>query len=569
MKTLFSVLLCVVLPISASAQSTKFTSGIFLHHSTGYHIWGPNDTTVSVPQEITAYNKAHNLKDSSAFSLEERHWPVAPDNEWVRWRGIFDNKDTTADIRPILAANKIVVIKSCFPSCQMTGEGSTSDTLKPEAKTIYNYKWHLRSIVRTMKKHPENFFIIWTNAPLTPRVTTDSQATLSNRFCTWMKDTLAAGLDAEFGAFPNNAFVFDYYHKTAGKDGKLLWKYAVDSVDSHPNKAATVAIAPVFVKEMFDAILAAAHPPVMSTDRSSIAFGDRARGIPITQSIVVSNASPGQLLIDSVRTRTRQFSAAFTRANVTQRDSSVVKVVFTPDSTRAYKDTLFLYTNASVRPSAIPLSGNSPSPRIMFSPAALDFGSVMKSKTLVKQLSVSNSSVNALTIDSMVTRTSAFRCAVASASSRMNVLTADTLTLNVSFTPDSVMAFTDTLMIFSNAMDRVTRLPLSGVGEKITAVERVGEVTPTVFALDQNYPNPFNPSTTIRFSLAERSRVSLVVYDVTGRTASVLANGEMPAGAYTATFDGGTLASGVYFYRLHAVHGTSVFTETRRFVLMK
>lgn len=70
------------------------------------------------------------------------------------------------------------------------------------------------------------------------------------------------------------------------------------------------------------------------------------------------------------------------------------------------------------------------------------------------------------------------------------------------------------------------------------------------FNLAQNYPNPFNPATKIRFSLPHYEKTSLVVYDVLGKEISVLINREMSAGNYEVTFNGSSLPSGIYFYRL-------------------
>ncbi len=72
------------------------------------------------------------------------------------------------------------------------------------------------------------------------------------------------------------------------------------------------------------------------------------------------------------------------------------------------------------------------------------------------------------------------------------------------------------------------------------------------FALAQNYPNPFNPSTTLRYAISQNARVSLTIYDITGRKIQTLINEERPAGTYSITFDAGSLASGIYFARLQA-----------------
>lgn len=248
------ILLCGMTGLSA-AQTGKFRSGIFLHHSTGGCIWGPNDSATGVPEEMENYNAANGYTGENAVSMTEQWWPDG-DNEWVTWDNIFHISDATNDIRSILQNNKIVVIKSCFPSSDIDTFGSPSDTLNPENKTVFNYKWHWRNIINIMAAHPENFFAIWTNAPLVANATNSLSAKLSHQFCTWAKDTLAAGLDPQVSSFPSNVYVFDFFHKLADSTGMLATQYASDEWDSHPNAAATELVAPQFVQEIFDAAIA-------------------------------------------------------------------------------------------------------------------------------------------------------------------------------------------------------------------------------------------------------------------------------------------------------------------------
>ena len=132
--------------------------------------------------------------------------------------------------------------------------------------------------------------------------------------------------------------------------------------------------------------------------------------------------------------------------------------------------------------------------------------------------------------------------------------------------------FVDAMPIAGNAFYAVVAADIHGntsakSNEVALVVQDVEEGTalPTSFALDQNYPNPFNPTTTISFSLAERTRVRLSVYDVLGRELSTLVDEIRDQGRYIEWFDGGVFTSGVYFYRLKA----GEFEAVRRFVLMK
>ncbi len=90
------------------------------------------------------------------------------------------------------------------------------------------------------------------------------------------------------------------------------------------------------------------------------------------------------------------------------------------------------------------------------------------------------------------------------------------------------------------------------------------------YGLRENYPNPFNPQTDISFTLSERARVTLIVYNVAGKKVKTLIAGEMEAGTYTVRWNGtdqvgNRVASGIYLCRME-VGGSS---QTMKMVLMK
>ena len=90
-------------------------------------------------------------------------------------------------------------------------------------------------------------------------------------------------------------------------------------------------------------------------------------------------------------------------------------------------------------------------------------------------------------------------------------------------------------------------------------------VLPESVFLSENYPNPFNPTTTISFGLPEADRVSLTVYDISGRQVLSMAKGLYPAGQHDIQLDASQLSSGSYFYMLE----TGSFKEVKRMLLLK
>ncbi|MBD3333757.1 T9SS type A sorting domain-containing protein [candidate division GN15 bacterium] len=93
---------------------------------------------------------------------------------------------------------------------------------------------------------------------------------------------------------------------------------------------------------------------------------------------------------------------------------------------------------------------------------------------------------------------------------------------------------------------------------------------PTEYRLHGNYPNPFNPSTVISYELPRRADVRLTIYNVLGQMVTTLIDGTQAAGRYDVIWDGndesgGSVATGVYFYRL----STEDFTASRKMLLVK
>ncbi len=97
----------------------------------------------------------------------------------------------------------------------------------------------------------------------------------------------------------------------------------------------------------------------------------------------------------------------------------------------------------------------------------------------------------------------------------------------------------------------------------------VGEVKLKVitneYKLNQNYPNPFNPETTIAFTLPKKDYVKLVVYNLDGEIVKTLIDGIIPAGFHNVKFNAGSLASGIYLFKLETLN----FTQTKKMILLK
>ena len=86
---------------------------------------------------------------------------------------------------------------------------------------------------------------------------------------------------------------------------------------------------------------------------------------------------------------------------------------------------------------------------------------------------------------------------------------------------------------------------------------------PPMSSLGQNFPNPFNGVTMIPFTLSIAEKVNLVLFDINGRVVKTFVNTSQAAGSHVVSFNAGSLASGIYYYKLQA----GDFTEVRKLII--
>jgi hypothetical protein len=82
-------------------------------------------------------------------------------------------------------------------------------------------------------------------------------------------------------------------------------------------------------------------------------------------------------------------------------------------------------------------------------------------------------------------------------------------------------------------------------------------VKPALYKLSQNYPNPFNPNTVIEYSLSQKTKVNITIYNLLGTAVTTLIDQQQETGQYSRTWDGtdgrgNLVTAGIYFYTMKA-----------------
>jgi len=88
---------------------------------------------------------------------------------------------------------------------------------------------------------------------------------------------------------------------------------------------------------------------------------------------------------------------------------------------------------------------------------------------------------------------------------------------------------------------------------------------PEEYFLSESYPNPFNSFMRLSYGLPEATRVSIRVYDISGRMVTSLFEDDQTAGYHTIIWNCGDTATGVYLIRMESTG----FNAIRKVALVK
>jgi hypothetical protein len=118
---------------------------------------------------------------------------------------------------------------------------------------------------------------------------------------------------------------------------------------------------------------------------------------------------------------------------------------------------------------------------------------------------------------------------------------------------------------------RLGDIDVRDIGNRSSKIQGGGgyepSYTPKAYALIQNYPNPFNPSTSIAFDIVKEGRVTISIFDVSGRLVRTLLDEPKDPGRHVVTWNGrdhsgSVVPSGVYFYQIDA----GDYTATKKMI---
>jgi len=106
---------------------------------------------------------------------------------------------------------------------------------------------------------------------------------------------------------------------------------------------------------------------------------------------------------------------------------------------------------------------------------------------------------------------------------------------------------------------------ISVEGPQPNKINQHNQAIPKEFNLFPVFPNPFNDQTKINFSVPILTKITIHVFDISGRLVETLYNREVQPGYYSINWEANNLPSGIYFIKIQS----NEFTKVQKCTLLK
>ena len=244
--------LLVLLLLMANTHPIHATSSgksiLFIHHSTGgnlikegnlrdevkkldpaVELWDHNYNLSPIfPLLLANITHQKGLSDAQGNVTGEDYNIVLSNNSPKEYADIFSRDPSDPTLKAVLEYD-VIAFKNCYPTTRIISDQQLEEDIK------------YYTIIRdNLQKYPENQFILLTPPPSRKESTTIDDAKRAMALVAWLNSD-------EFLQGASNIHVFDFFSMLADKDGMLKHEYQrMLPWDSHPNKQANLAVAPLF-----------------------------------------------------------------------------------------------------------------------------------------------------------------------------------------------------------------------------------------------------------------------------------------------------------------------------------
>ncbi len=231
--------------------------------------------------------------------------------------------------------------------------------------------------------------------------------------------------------------------------------------------------------------------PAIAVDPTALAFGNQRVGTTGTKTINVTNPGSDTLTITSITTAAPFANNDTTPISIGPGGNATLTVTFTPSATVSSAADLTIVSDAATSPTIVTLTGTGIEPAISTA-SSIDFGDQRVGTRGTRQLTISNTGTDTLTISTIASDNGVFP---PDSAGPLVIAPGNQVQLNVNFDPAALGVVSATLTLTSDAATSPTAIALTGNGiaPQITApaqlafgFQRVNEASATKTVTLQN-----------------------------------------------------------------------------------